>query len=212
MLFDQFDRVRIISLPHRKDRRREMTAELNKLGIGIDGDRVAFFDAFKVGDKSCFYSAGAHGCFLSHLHLLENALGSILILEDDCDFTAEAASYIVPKCDIFYGGYIASDPADLHGSDIVGAHMMGYFNPNHVAAYYRRMYEDEKARNFQNMPVPDGAAVWYRRAYPETVTAFAPDPLAHQRPSRTDVAEPHWIDRIPMAATFARKIKRLIAA
>lgn len=211
MLFNQFDQVRIISLAHRKDRRREMTDQLNKVGVEIDGRRVAFFDACKVKNRGRFYSAGARGCFLSHMNVLETASGSILVLEDDCDFTSEAAQYIVPKCDIFYGGYLASDPADIQASDITGAHMMGYFNPNHVGAYFRHILENEEARDHRDMPVPDGAAVWYRRAYPEAVTVFAPVSLADQRPSRTDVADPHWIDRIRIAGTVARKIKRLIA-
>jgi glycosyl transferase, family 25 len=212
MPFDQFDQVRIISLAHRKDRRHEVTAELKRLGLDIDGDRVAFFDAFKSDDANGFYSAGAHGCYLSHMTLLEQATGSILILEDDCDFTESAKSYIVPECDIFYGGYYAQTPGNPEDSDIIGAHMMGYFTPNVVAQYLRRILKDEEFRS--NVPPPpiDGAIVWYRRANPDVRTVFAVPALAHQRPSRTDIGQSGWIDRIKFIGSSARKIKRIFSA
>ena len=211
-MFDRFDHIRIISLAHRKDRRREIAAELKRVGVEIDGERVAFFDAFKVSEENGFYSAGAHGCYLSHMELLETARGSILILEDDCDFTDKAADYVVPECDLFYGGYYADKPNDLHNSDIVGAHMMGYFDPNHVGAYFRRVLEDDAFRQGVPPPTPDGALVWYRHAFPDVRTTFATSTLANQRLSRTDVAQPHWIDRFPIAATLARKLKRMLVA
>ena len=47
MLFDQFDQIKIISLAHRKERRREMSAELHNVGIEIDESRVAFLTLAK---------------------------------------------------------------------------------------------------------------------------------------------------------------------
>lgn len=203
MLFHQFDKIRIINLAHRNDRRQEIAAQLRRFGVEIDGERVAFFNAVQTVEANGFYSVGAHGCYLSHLTLLEEAKGSILILEDDCDFTSAAATYIVPDCEIFYGGYYANDPAAVLTSDIVGAHMMGYFQPRIIGAYLRNLLKTE-AVSF------DGAIVWYRRAHPEAKTVFANPILAYQRASRTDIGTPIWLDRFPVVANAARRLKRLV--
>lgn len=213
MIFDQFDRIRIINLAHRDDRRREMTAELARVGVAIDGSRVAFFDAFAPSDTGDFYSRGAHGCYLSHLAILEEQGGSVLILEDDCDFTRVAREFEAGAFDIFYGGYDAKDPANLENSDIVGAHMMGYSaeGARRAAAYFRQLL-DPAFRNHVKPPPTDGAIIWFRRAYPDIRTVFAVPPLAYQRPSRTDIAEQKLFDKLPVvgsAMTLARRIKRL---
>src|SRR5690606_34813991 len=49
MLFDHFDLIRIVNLPHRKDRRAEMCGQLAKLGL-LNDPRVAFFDALSFED------------------------------------------------------------------------------------------------------------------------------------------------------------------
>lgn len=187
-----------------------MSAELHKIDVQIDGSRVAFFDACQVSDPGEFYSAGAHGCYLSHLEILEASKGSVLILEDDCDFILGAADYIVPECDVFYGGYYAANPADLPTSDIIGSHMMGYFNPNEVGAYLKKTLESPSSRGNVPPPPMDAAIVWYRRAHPVARIAFANPVLAHQRPSKTDVGPPSFIDRFPIVAKFARALKQIL--
>ena len=131
MIFDAFDRIRIINLPHRRDRRNEMDRQLARVGLAGD-PRVAYFPAFAPSAPGLFASKGAHGCFLSHLSVLEQAAAavqSVLVLEDDCDFRMPAVlEYEMPACDVFYGGYIASDPGDLHSSDIM-APILWAFRP-----------------------------------------------------------------------------------
>ena len=212
MIFDQFDRIRIINLAHRADRRREMTAELAGLGIAIDGDRVRFVEACAPSDTGDFYSRGAHGCYLSHLSILEEKEGSVLILEDDCDFTPAIRTFKAREFDIFYGGYDAKDPTDLMNSDIIGSHMMGYSAEGaRRAAMYFRQILDPASRNFVAPPPIDGANIWFRRAFPDIRTVFAVPPVAYQRPSRTDVAEPKLFDKLPIVRsimTLGRRIKR----
>lgn len=210
MIFDAFDRIRIINLPHRRDRRAEMEAEIVRVGLAGD-PRVAFFAAFRPEDAGDFTSIGAHGVYLSQRAILNEAAAageSVLILEDDCDFTVAAATYDAPTgWDIFYGGYEASDPADLAGSDIIGAHMMGF-----SAAGARAMSDYLRELTYQGIHPPiDGVYVWFRRAHPAVRTHFAVPPLAHQRPSRTDIAELAFFDRWPILrrlAGWARKVKR----
>jgi glycosyl transferase family 25 len=227
-LFDRFERIVIISLPERTDRRREMKEQLQK--VGLDGDpRVRFFDALKLPDAGRFGSIGANGCFNSHLSALrENRDRSILLLEDDCDFTNDIFEAWLPEdFDILWGGYLeASDPDDLDASDLIGAHCIG-FNAGRAAMVVDylddlladRIEHDPRAVKDANydpdvLPPVDGAYVWFRRAHPELKTVF-PDPqIAVQRPSRTDIGHLRFFDRLPglrEAAEWARRVKRKLA-
>ncbi|MFK3891084.1 hypothetical protein [Sphingomonas sp. NPDC079357] len=213
MLFDHFDRVRVINLKHRTDRRAQMVGELRRIGADRD-PRVAFFDACRFDDAGTFTSIGARGVYHSHLAILEEAAAqgaSVLILEDDVDFTAAARDTALPAgWQIFYGGHYAAQPDDLQRSDIIGAHCMG-FSANIVpalATYLRGLLA------LDDHPPIDGAYVWYRRAHPAIVTHFAVPPIADQRPSRTDIADLRFFDRWPVlrqAAQFARRFKRRLA-
>ncbi len=210
MLFDHFDRVRVINLKHRTDRRAQMVGELRRIGADRD-PRVAFFDACRFDDAGTITSIGARGVYHSHLAILEEAAAqgaSVLILEDDVDFTAGARDTALPAdWQIFYGGHYAAKPNDLQNSDIIGAHCMGFraeIVPA-LAAYLRGLLA------LDDHPPIDGAYVWYRRAHPEIVTHFAVPPIADQRPSRTDIAELRFFDRWPglrQAAQLARRLKR----
>lgn len=222
-IFEPYQLIRIISLPHRKDRRRDMAKQLRK--VGLDGDpRVRFFDAVRPADAGYFESVGAHGAFLSHLGVLEEAAGrSVLVLEDDCDFT-DAALSTTPAAgvDIFYGGYQLIHP-DVPGSDeVIGAHCMG-FSARTAAAlptYLRRWFggtfdADPRALNDgaydgRIRPPVDGAYVWFRRAHPELAVEFAEPVAAVQRPSRTDIGQTRFFDRMPGLrglANMARKLR-----
>jgi len=220
-LFEAFESIRILNLPHRSDRRREMKSELAKFGLA-DDDRVSFFAGSPATDRGPFASVGEHGCYLSHLALLKAASAEgkrVLVLEDDCDFLPEAGNYALPDdWDIFYGGYTAEDPANLETSNIIGAHCMGY-SPRAASAFATYLegllqpgFEPDPlavARgNYQpglNPPF-DGAIVWFRRAHPEMKTVFAQ--IAIQRSSRSDIAAGNLLDRtLPVAASAARKAK-----
>lgn len=226
MVFSSFDRIRVNSLVHRTDRRTDMLGELRKVGLHND-PRVAFFDAYLFPDADGFRSIGSRGSFHSQLAILTEAAAageSVLILEDDCDFTAAARSHELPEqWDIFYGGYEASNPDDLQQSDIIGAHFIGFnveaaklasrylksmldpqFAPDPTAAAEPRYRADIR-------PPIDAAYIWFRRAYPELRTVFAVPPLGRQRPSRTDCGEHKLVDRLAAlrpAVTLARRVKR----
>ena len=211
--FDSFERIRIINLAHRTDRRREMENEL--AGVGLLGDpKVKFFSAHSFVDKGLFYSAGAVGAFSSHLAILSEALEanqSVLILEDDCDFTRHVRNFALPaRWDIFYGGYEAtSNPDDPTVSDIVGAHCMG-FSAATLPALVSFLIASFEGPD----PAPiDGEYVRFRRANPSVVAVFATPPLGVQRPSRTDIgpqmAYEHFLG-LKEAIAWARKVKRCL--
>lgn len=213
-LFDRFDRIRIVNLPERSDRRREMNRELAKVGL-LGDPRVTYFSAFRPADAGPFTSIGAHGVYLSQRTILRQAAEateSLLILEDDCDFISTAHMYEDPKeWDIFYGGYYASDPSDLRQSDIAGAHMMGFSREGvrQVSAYLENLAPPQGIH-----PPIDAAYVWFRRANPNVPVAFAVPPLAVQRTSRSDIAPAKWHHRLPfgrLIGGFARRTMERIA-
>ena len=88
-----FDQIFVINLPSRRDRYEEMCEQLRRVGLGWDSPKVTHFPAFRPADDGGFRSIGAHGCFRSHLGVIEQAiadgLDSILILEDDCNLSDE---------------------------------------------------------------------------------------------------------------------------
>lgn len=222
MIFDQFDRIRIINLPHRTDRRQEMERELAKVGL-LGNPRVAFYEALKPKAPGVFDSIGAHGVFRSHLRILEEALAvrqSVIVLEDDCRFLPVLRTAKLKNgTDILYGGYtLASDPDDLASADVEGAHCMGFsaavleklvpflqsildlrtsFDPQVVRSDF-----DPAVR-----PPIDGAYVWFRRYHPEVPTQFAM--LADQRPSLSDIAGGKWFDQIPVLRDLASQARRI---
>ena len=206
--FDAFDMVRIINLAHRTDRRAEMDAELRRIGMDRHHD-IAYFDAIAPDAAGRFESRGAHGCYLSHLSILEEASAndaSVLILEDDADFTIDDDPIDLPSdWGIFYGGYRARDPDDLPNSDIIGTHCMGFSRD--VA---RRLVPFlQSTMTGKDQPPIDGAYIWFRRRYPEVRTLFADPPIAEQRPSRTDIAELRWFDRTPLVRSLVGKLRQL---
>lgn len=206
-IFDAFDVIRIINLPERTDRRREMEAELGAIGL-LDDPRVAFFPAIRPLDAGDFMSIGARGVYESQKQLLAEAAQrgqSILILEDDCAFRLGAETYQTQgKWDIFYGGYLARQPQDLFSSDIEGAHMMGFTaeGAESVTKYLAGL-------KYEGIHPPiDGAYVWFRRSNPTVMTEFAIPPLARQRASRSDIAPPKPWDEMPLLRMLSRELRR----
>jgi glycosyl transferase family 25 len=211
MIFDDFDMIRIINLPERTDRRRRMMRELRRVGLA-DDPRVGFFPAIRPADAGPYSSVGAHGVYLSHHAILKEAAAknaSVLILEDDCDFVPGIATYQAPeRWDIFYGGYYAAQPDRLYESDIIGAHMMGF---SAVAARQVADYLTALPPDGEHPPI-DGAYVWFRRAHPEVKTVFATPTIGNQRPSRTDIGDLAFYDRLPIvreSVELARRVRNL---
>lgn len=221
MIFDHFDRIRVVNLPRRTDRRRQMTRELAPFGLPRD-PRFAFYPGIEIPERGPFLRAGSHGNFIAHRRLLEDAARerqSILILEDDCTFLPAIRSYEPPPFDIFYGGYHASDPGDPAKGNIVGSHCMG-LSARAVARAAKYLFDyvadPEFAADPQAVAAPgydpavrppiDGAFVWFRRANPDLTTVFAH--LSEQRPSRTDVGAQKWFDKAPILRDVAGVLRQ----
>lgn len=66
-IFDAFERIYIINLPSRPDRRRAVLADLAGASLAADDPRLRVFPGIRPADAGNFPSLGARGCYLSHL-------------------------------------------------------------------------------------------------------------------------------------------------
>lgn len=217
---DYFDKVYVINLPFRTDRRKEMQYEFDK--IGVNASDVYFFPAVRPDEAGGFPSIGARGCFLSHLGVLEDAMQNncrqILIVEDDLNFVDDfnqamaAAMTNLETTDwsIFYAGYVLpSDftskldkndqvvqlPPDLAVST---THFMAIKGDAivEIHQYLFKMLAREPGDKMGGPMHVDGAYSWFRKDNPAHNTFIANPELGYQRSSRTDIADLRWFDRV----------------
>lgn len=199
-MFDAYERIRIINLPARSDRRREMRQELRRAGLGGDR-RVAFVEAVQPAEAAPWRGIGEKGCFHSHLNVLTEAAAageSVLILEDDADFTREAR-LPQPPVDILWGGYTRRPEGRVEGS-----HCMG-FSRRAVA----QLVPFLQALSAQPSPAPiDGAYIEFTRHMPDLTVHFCHPMIALQRPSVSDIAGPSGLDNHAVARPILGLLRR----
>ncbi|MBR0697781.1 glycosyltransferase family 25 protein [Bradyrhizobium lablabi] len=211
----------VINLPSRMDRRCEMEHQLRLVGW----EDAHFFAAVRRDELCGFPSAGAHGCFLSHLEVLRRARGRpILIMEDDLNFSndfpirwQEALSALPDDWSIFYPGHYNSLPQGLTVLDpnegMLCAHFM-MINRDAVPAIVQGLEAILSRTPGHPDGGPqhvDGAYSTIRKQNPQLKTYIHGPSLGYQRRSRSDISRSKWFDRFsalsPIVAT-ARRAKR----
>jgi hypothetical protein len=230
---EQFDRIFIINLATRPDRRREMGVQLQRIGLSLDWERLTVFDAVRPEGAGEFPTLGARGCFLSHLGVLREAerlgLHRMMVWEDDLDFSDDFVATMErmrPLLDaqpwsMFYGTYAA--PEGIPASDglltraapdtrLVNTQFMAFQGDAiGAAARYLEAMLHRPAGDPAGGPMHvDGALNWFRRAQPDRLVLLATEQMGYERPSRTDVHELAWYDRLPLvrhAVDALRKLK-----
>jgi len=227
-----FERIYIISLPERADRRGEMAAQLAKVGLSWDTPGVQLFPAIRPPERGEFSSVGARGCFLSHLAVLTDAhrrgAASVLILEDDVDFSAHLSTdwsavreaLQSTPWSFFYGGFVVSAPPTATPSRawwippttaVQTAHFLGVKHAalGALVAYLEAML-DRKGGDGAGGPMHvDGAYSWFRCAHPALLTLASLNQLGIQRASRTDIHDLSWFDRWHGVRVVAQRLRRL---
>jgi GR25 family glycosyltransferase involved in LPS biosynthesis len=227
---DYFDRVSIINLPERGDRRAEMLCELQRAGLDPEPGRIEFFPAIKMNEAAGFLNAGYHGCFRSHLEVLKRAFAAgarnIAVLEDDAAITdrfrhdEEALVEQLHATDwgIAYFGHGLEAPAarPTMMQPYAGKVMLAHFYAVNAPVLGRLIDYMEKClhRPFGHPdggPMsPDGALSFFRARNPDVQTLVTSPNLAVQRSSRSDLT-PKWFDSVPIVAhlfDLLRKAKR----
>jgi hypothetical protein len=218
---EYFQQVYIINLPHRRDRRREMARQLNKIGLSFDSPSVRLFEAVRPETSDGFPTIGTRGCFLSHLAVLRDACEQscerILILEDDVNFIEDfnvrmgevRAALESADWSIFYGGYLLKNHLRVGGAAVVAsAEPADLIQNAHFIAFRGKAICDavgfldamlcRPAGDRRGGPMHvDGAYNWFRNQFPSRITLLSVSPLGYQRSSRTDIHALRWFDRVP---------------
>ena len=227
VFLDYFDKVYIINLPSRQDRRREMEEQLHKIQVDAHDPKIYFFPAVRPADAGEFSSIGARGCFSSHLgvlkHAQENGYKRIVILEDDLDFSSNFLMRIQSTISalekeewcIFYGGYLNDLPTgDMQPiscqNGVAATHFVAFQQPEitNLVQYLTRMM-GRKGGDPEGGPMHvDGAYSWYRAQHPDSTTLVAVPPLGHQRSSRTDIHQNKWYDNMPITSHLVALLRR----
>ena len=223
-----FDQVRIINLVDRPDRRREVIAELNRIG-GL-AQNISFYDAHRPDSPGGFPSVGARGCFESHLAVLRAArdagVRNLLIVEDDVDFTREGPDRITALMPelfgrpwaFFYGAHLlaangreglAEVPANEPVATTSFVAIGGGAIQSLVDFLEGVLTRPPGSPDYGPMHV-DGAYTVFRLLHPECVTLAAFPPLARQRSSPSDVTPSNMLlDRWAGTASIAAMLRRV---
>jgi hypothetical protein len=228
-LFDAFERIVVINLPQRRDRRRDMLAELASAGIAVDDSRLQFFAAIRPTDAGHFPAVGVRGCFMSHLGVIEAALRDgvtrLLILEDDVQFEPAACRAQPSLCarllqddwDFAYPGHVESLGGDPLAPQwlttevpLVCAHFYG-LNRRVLPALrdYLQSCLLRPAGHPDGGPMHVDGALSMFRVRQRAITLIAAPSLGRQRSSCSDIYPYHWYDRWPLVKTMVAAARRL---
>jgi len=227
-VLDRFvDKAFVINLKTRPDRRRETEQELRNIGFAGAGFHVVT----KPEDPGLFRTQGERGCFESHVAIWQQCLGArnVLVMEDDVQFVGDFAQRVplletLPAdWDIVYVGYDqhpdVARPIPGRGLvrvggefEFIGTH--GYMvNGPAIGPLLAACLDISSRRGESGYAITiDGAINIARARLGLASYVFAP-PLAIQRASMTDIADPKWFDRVPVlnaAIGQARRIKNLL--
>ncbi|CAB3746230.1 hypothetical protein GQ57_10405 [Burkholderia sp. MSh2] len=228
-LLANFDRIYVINLRARTDRRRQILRELERVGMARDDARVRFFEAVGPDDPGGFPSIGARGCYLSHLGVLREArdagLHNVLVLEDDAVFepalarcgAAMADTLRHRAWDFAYVGHVEPGDADTpgwHRTDrpLVCAHCYAVNGPalEPLVAFLEACLARAPGDPLGGPMHVDGALSMFRATRHPGRTLLAVPSLARQRSSRSDIATGRWFDRagpLRTLAAYARSLK-----
>ena len=232
-----FERIYVLNLAERADRRREVEVQLRRFGLSLGVEPVRLFRAIRPAEARPFPSIGARGCFMSHLGMLREAardgLGSVLILEDDVDFAPDAEARLPALLEalrrhdwsIFYGGYeLHGEPATDVTEPVDGLREVSSATTIRLCHFIalRGAAIAEAARFLEAVagrppgdpaggPMHvDGAYSWLRHTRPGLRTWIAVPQMGHQRSSRTDIHPLRWYDRWPIVREGVQLARRLL--
>lgn len=229
-LFDWFDQVYIVNLPHRADRRAETTVEFARVGIQLPDPRIEFFEASRPDAKGDFPSIGSLGNFMSQTRVLRDAmergLTRVLICEDDLHLndlppaTVAAVLSDLKTTDwsIAALGYLEpyEPPTDHTGlSDWTtgtrGTQFWAIQGKDAIKGfhdYLELVRQRPPGHPKGGSMFFDGAFNMVRTQVPGITFRIATPSLAGQRASRTDIHDLRFFDRVEPFRTIAGALRK----
>lgn len=226
--FATIDRIFIINLPERSDRRRQMDKQLRKLGLSLQSDKVELFAAIKPDAVLDWPSLGARGCFMSHYQIIrlaqERNYKTVLILEDDCDFVDDfmrhwqslGSQLSQRDWGMAYPGHILkldATPSAHWQERQASIGLTHCYLLNHLAVPSLLEFLDDVLARPAGHPLGgpqhyDGALNTFYFQYPEIRVMVANPSLAFQRRSKSDVTTGRF-DSIPVIAWVMSLLRAL---
>jgi hypothetical protein len=215
-LADCFSKTYAINLPERLDRRKALMSELDSQKFRPRTRRLEVFPGVRPESAAGFPNRGVHGCFLSHLSVLRQALEqqleSVLVLEDDVSFAPlfrERTGMIERELReqswgfVYLGHQLDLTPVSgrclvPYTGDILTAHCYGVHASvlPALVAFLETVPRRPPGHPEGGPMFPDGALSFFRSKNPQILTLAAAPSMAFQRSSRSDLT-PRWFDRIP---------------
>lgn len=224
LISEYFERIYVVNLPHRTDRRRAMENELAQAGMQR---KAEFFPAVRPATAGQWPSIGARGCFQSHLTILERAradgLANVLVMEDDLEIDPRLASHEAPlvaeleRTDwgLVYFGHRA--PTKANGVSLRATteplqttHFYGVNGTlfDRLIAFLLRLQERPAGHPDGGPMHLDGAYCTFRAQNPDVVTLITAPSLGRQRSSNSDVT-PTWFDEVVGLRSLAKIARTL---
>ncbi len=226
---DFFDRVYVINLPSRADRRQEMAQELDRAGMPFMLGKVELFSAIRPDSPGPFESIGYRGAFLSHLNVIKKAraeqLRNVLILEDDLELREDFQQYEAillreladQDWDIVHFGYCEAGVnrevrlpiLQPFAGEIIGAQFYAVNGQafDKLVNFFELLLQ-RPADHPEGGPMsPDGVFNVFKWQYPEVVRLIAVPSFGGQRGSRSDIS-PVWFDQWPILSFLASFVRR----
>lgn len=224
-----FDKVFVVNLPERTDRRKAIQSELEWIGAS-DRDKVEIFPAVKPTEPGGFPSIGARGCFMSHLEILRKArdagMRRILIIEDDLMFNNSLKKYqqavaqhmATDGYDIAYLGHMVESrnsgamQFETYEKPLMQSHFIAFRGDAipRLVAFFETMLQRPPGHPDGGPMHVDGAYSTFRAQNPDVVTHIAMPNLGFQRPSPSDIAGFRWFDKmagLKELSALARRVR-----
>ncbi|MDM9382279.1 glycosyltransferase family 25 protein [Chlorogloeopsis sp. ULAP01] len=228
-----FERIYVINLPYRVDRRQAMEKELEKARIPFTPGKVELFAAIRPDSAAPFEKIGYKGAFLSHLSVLklakEQNLKNVLIMEDDLALSEYFPQYedvLIEQLhqmnwDIVHFGYFCDQVMNPNQNTfgklqplsigIIGAHFYGVNNKifDRVIDFFELSLKMPLGHPDCGPISPDGVYNLFQSKNPDVARLISIPSFGGQRSSRSDIT-PQWFDQLPVLKQFASLTRTLL--
>ena len=217
-----FDRIYVINLPYRVDRRKAVEKELENAGMPFTPGKVELFTAIRPDSAAPFRSIGTRGCYLSHLAVLKKAreqqLRNVLVIEDDLVLSEHFKKYedmLIEQLgqthwDIVHFAYVSVVSAANNfeenftklqpfSGEILGTQLYGVDGKvlNRLINFFEVLLERPVGHPEGGPMDTDGVFNVFRWQNPDVVRLISSPSVESQRITRSDIT-PRWFDQVPV--------------